>query len=835
MKLLCTQCEAMGFRRITYALDRPDVLAKYTVKLTGDKTNLPVLLSNGNLIESGDVEGGKHYAIWEDPFPKPSYLFAIVAGELVGVHGTHKTPSGREVQLYVYSDKKSADKLDFSLFSLKKSMEWDEAIFGLEYDLDIYNIVATSDFNMGAMENKSLNVFNTAYVLADPATATDYDHQLVLGVVGHEYFHNWTGNRVTVRDWFQLTLKEGLTVLRDQLFTADHTSEAIKRIEDVKTLRARQFAEDAGPMAHQIRPNSYISMDNFYTSTVYNKGAEVIRMFIHLLSFSGFQEAMNTYISRHDGHAVTCDDFRFAMRDTYLELEAKKRGVKVSDLVIDGEDVYDVDQMENWYNQAGTPSVFIEQAFDASSGEYNLKIKQVLPKTPADVEGVDKKPMLIPLKTAFFDAKTGEKLAMKLKKTTTCTASGEASPETVELPIIDGSTLLLLNTFEKEYTFTGLSEKPVLSTLRGFSAPVKLEIKGQTDEDLVFLMEKDDDSFNRWESGARYSSKLIHEIATKPLDQIASTELPESFLKAFKGIISSASEEGKDLSLIAVSLDLPSLQTLMTEIESEIDIDALAAARSVVVNGLSKYIKQEVIDTLNKLRPVSDISKSEKYEFTSEEVGKRALINVLISYVGILAKDDASLAVLLKQHYDQSACMSHRVGPLNALVNIKGPERDAVLEHFYAQAKSTTPFVGDDLTPAEVISSSAALLLDKWFAVQARGDYEGILEDIEALTRSPDFNLTNPNRVRSVLATFGMMNTKWFHEQSGRGYELMANLVIQVDAKNPQIGARLLNPFSVWKKMAGPRKELMRQQLEKIRATENLSPDSFEIVSKYLA
>lgn len=835
MNLLCTQCEAMGFRRITYSLDRPDVLSKYTVKLTSDKTTFPVLLSNGNLIKTGELFNGRHFAIWEDPFPKPSYLFALVAGELVGVHSTHTTTSGKTVNLSVYSDKKSADKLDFSMFSLKKSMEWDESIFGLEYDLDVYNIVATSDFNMGAMENKSLNIFNTAYVLADPSTATDTDHQLVLGVVGHEYFHNWTGNRVTVRDWFQLTLKEGLTVLRDQLFTADHTSEAIKRIEDVKVLRARQFAEDAGPMAHQIRPNSYISMDNFYTSTVYNKGAEVIRMFIHLLSFSGFQEAMKTYIGRHDGNAVTCDDFRFAMRDTYLQLEAQKRGINVKDLIVDGEEVYDFDQMENWYNQAGTPNVFIQQEFNQEKGEYTLKIKQVLPKTPADVEGIEKKPMLIPLKTAFFDSKSGEKLIMKLKKSTTCSATGDGSAEFVDLPIVDGSSLLLLNKFEKEYTFINLSEKPVLSVLRGFSAPVKLEIEGQTDEDLVFLMEKDDDSFNRWESGARYSSKLIHDLSSKTLDEIENYSLPDSFLNAFKGIISTSLLPGKDLSLIAVSLDLPSIQTLMTEIDDNIDIDTLSAARSKVVNLLANALKVDILTTLNALRPISEDYKSEKYQFTSEDVGKRGLINVLISYVGVLASSDASLISLLKNYYDISSCMSHRIGPLNALASLPSKEKDEVLAHFFNQSKSVTPFIGEDITHSEIISSSAALLLDKWFAIQSRADYDGVLEDIVKLTQSPDFKFTNPNRVRSVIATFGMTNSKWFHEKSGRGYSLLADLIIKVDKINPQIAARLLNPFSIWRKMKSDRMKLMQLQLERIKSSGELSPDSFEIVSKYLA
>eukprot|EP01038_Epipyxis_sp_PR26KG_P014745 gene14745-19820_t len=497
--LLCTQCEAMGYRRISYHLDRPDVLSKYTVYMEGDKAKYPLLLSNGNKIAEGNLsDNNKHWAIWEDPFPKPSYLFALVAGDLGSIHSTYTTTSGRVVKCGIYSDKENVDRLEHAMYSLKQSMKWDEDTFGLECDLDIYNIVATNDFNMGAMENKGLNIFNSAYVLADPNTATDADFENILGVIGHEYFHNWSGNRVTVRDWFQLTLKEGLTVFRDQWFSSDMTSHAVKRIEDVRGLRSRQFAEDGGPMAHPIRPESYISMDNFYTGTVYSKGAEVVGLYRTILGVDGFKKGLRLYFDRFDGTAVTCDDFRIAMQDA--------NGINL-------------EQMERWYSQAGTPVVTVTEVYDSDSNTYTLKLQQYTPTTPGPNQNQnDKKPLLIPIVIGLLDSIT--------KK-----------------DIFPSKTLLLTES-EQEFIFPNCNNKPILSILRDFSAPVKLIRPQQTDDELLFLMSYDSDSFNQWDAANRYYTNIIlstsEKYATSNGDIGDDVLVPNNFIEAIRTILQSA-------------------------------------------------------------------------------------------------------------------------------------------------------------------------------------------------------------------------------------------------------------------------------------------------------
>lgn len=491
--MLCTQCEAMGFRRITYSQDRPDVLTKFTVHMEADKVTFPLLLSNGNILESGDSENGKHWALWQDPYPKPTYLFALVAADgLACLHDTYITTSGRNVNLGIYSEKENGDKLAHAMYSLKKSMQWDEDTFGLECDLNIYNVVATDDFNMGAMENKGLNIFNSAYVLANPKTATDTDYERILGVIGHEYFHNWSGNRVTVRDWFQLTLKEGLTVMRDQWFSADETSHAVKRIEDVRVLRAAQFKEDQGPMSHPIRPESYISMDNFYTSTVYNKGAEVVRIYKTLLGESGFKKGLKLYFQRHDGSAVTCDDFRAAMADA---------------------NSVDLSQLDLWYSQAGTPILSVSESYDERSKKYKLTLKQRTPATPGQ-PAESKKPLLMPVVVGLLSRKTGKEL----------------------LP----STVLQFTKAEQEFVFDNIPETPILSLLKDFSVPVKVELE-QTDDDLTFLMAHDTDAFTKWNAADKLSSSVILSLTQlNSLSDIKSALLPDKYVNAARSLLQDA-------------------------------------------------------------------------------------------------------------------------------------------------------------------------------------------------------------------------------------------------------------------------------------------------------
>ena len=569
----CTQCEAEGFRRITWFLDRPDVMTKYRVRLEAEKAKYPVLLSNGNRVEAGELNEGRHYAVWVDPFMKPSYLFALVAGDLGFVQGSFTTMAGREVDLFVYSEHGNEDKLTYALDCLKSSMKWDEEKFGREYDLDIYNIVAVGDFNMGAMENKSLNIFNTAYVLARPDTATDFDYERIDGVIAHEYFHNWTGNRVTCRDWFQLTLKEGLTVFRDQLYSADQTSAAVKRIEDVKVLRAFQFPEDAGPMSHSIRPDSYIAMDNFYTSTVYSKGAEVIRMYFTLLGEQGFRKGMDLYFERHDGQAVTCDDFRAAMA------EANSR---------------DFAQFENWYLQSGTPVVDVSADWCDDEKRYTLSFKQSCPDTPGQSK---KQAFHIPISMGLL---------------------GSDGSELVEPQILE------LTEWEHSFTFEGLSCQPVPSLLRGFSAPVKLNFEW-TDEQLAFLMAHDSDSFQRWEAGQKLYTKVILSM----VDQLRSDgalSMNPFVSEAFCAILTS---EGMDYSLQAYALTLPDESTLAEEMEV-VHPDELHKCRRFLIKALASEWRQELEELYEKLAPHAPFVHS------PSEAGRRRLRNLCLSYLSSL-------------------------------------------------------------------------------------------------------------------------------------------------------------------------------------------------------
>lgn len=764
--LLCTQCEAMGFRRIAFHLDRPDILTIYTVRLEGDKALYPILLSNGNMVAAGDLGGNKHYTVWEDPFPKPSYLFALVAGDLGSIHDEYTTASGRRVKLGIFSDKENAGKLGHAMYSIKESMRWDEEVFGLECDLDVYNIVATNDFNMGAMENKGLNIFNSAYVLADSLTATDNDYERILGVIGHEYFHNWTGNRVTVRDWFQLTLKEGLTVFRDQWFSSDKTSHAVKRIEDVRILRGRQFAEDQGPMAHPIRPESYISMDNFYTGTVYIKGAEVVRLYRTLLGEEGFKKGMRLYFQRHDGGAVTCDDFRLAMQDA---------------------NNFDLTQFERWYSQAGTPIVdVVDEVYDARKLTYSITFAQHIPSTPGQ-DTKDKLPLLIPVVVGLLNSANGEEIVP--------------------------STVLQFKDAEQTFTFDNIPVKPIPSLLRDFSAPIRLNYKNYNDDTLAFLMTHDTDSFNRWDAGNKLSTNLILSLTKlSNIDAIKNTPLNENYINAFRSILTSCrSDSASDMSLVAYALQLPDEITLSQEMDV-IDVDKLHAARDHVKHQLIKNLHSEFLE----LYQASAASKNE-YIFSPSEVGRRRLRNTCLDY--LTSSDDSTVInmgiKLAKEQFDSANCMTDKISALGCLISFESKETVEATSKFYNDA------------------SGDALVLNKWFAIQAMADNPDILNKVKQLKSHPDFVVTNPNRARSLISTFAG-NMPHFHNKNGSGYQFIADCIIEIDRLNPQVAARLASSFSQWKRYDEQRQEQMKTELLRIKNTVNLSKDTFEVVTRCL-
>ena len=588
--MYCTQCEAEGFRRITWFLDRPDVMTTFLVRIEADADAFPVLLSNGNRIEAGRLDGGRHYSVWEDPFPKPSYLFALVAGDLGSIESRFTTRNGREVALHIYTEHRNVDQLDYAMEALKRSMTWDEEVFRLEYDLDIFNIVAVGDFNMGAMENKSLNIFNTGYVLARPEIATDGDYEGIEGVIGHEYFHNWTGNRVTCRDWFQLTLKEGLTVFRDQQFSADMGSAPVKRIEDVKILRAAQFREDSGPMAHPIRPESYVAMDNFYTVTVYNKGAEVIRMIHTLVGVEGFRKGMDLYFQRHDGQAVTCDDFRAAMADA--------NGM-------------DLSQFERWYLQAGTPTLKVTEQWDEAAGRLELTLQQHTDATPGQAE---KLPFHIPVAVGLM-AEDGREL----------------SPTRV----------LELREACQTFTFEGLAARPVASVLRGFSAPVQVDYE-QSDADLAVLFAFDTDSFNRWDAGQRLATRALLQMV-REVQQGAGPKLPDSLKQAYATVLADA---GLDPSLKSYALRLPDESTLGAAMEV-LDPDAVHQARKVAVRELAAHLSQPLAELYDRLQDEGP------YRPEAEAIGRRRMRNLCMAYLSSL-EDEAGAKRAVQQYRQAS-------------------------------------------------------------------------------------------------------------------------------------------------------------------------------------
>ena len=774
-----TQCEAEGFRRITYFLDRPDVMATYTVTLRADKAAYPVLLSNGNLLEEGDLPDGRHFARWEDPFRKPSYLFALVAGKLVKLEERVRSGSGKEKLLQVWVEPHDLDKTRHAMDSLINSIRWDEQRFGLELDLDRFMIVAVGDFNMGAMENKGLNIFNTKYVLANPETATDTDFANIEAVVGHEYFHNWTGNRVTCRDWFQLSLKEGLTVFRDQEFSADmaggatdEAARATKRIEDVRVLRQMQFAEDAGPMAHPVRPESYVEINNFYTMTVYEKGSEVVRMYQTLFGRDGFRRGMDLYFKRHDGQAVTCDDFRHALAD------ANGR---------------DLAQFERWYSQAGTPRVTVSTHYDAAQHRYRVTLTQGYGDAAPAARETQKGPLLIPFALGLIGA-NGADLPLRLE--------GEAAAQ--------GTTRVLEFTqTEQTFTFVDVAEKPLPSLLRNFSAPVIVDYDYSAEE-LAFLLAHDSDPFNRWEAGQRLATRELLGLAARAATG-ASLQLDDSVVNAFARVLT---DETLSPAFRELALMLPS-ETYLAEQMPESNPAAVHTARQFVRRRLAEALKNDWLAIYERHQTPGD------YEATPEAGGHRALKNLALAYLAELA-DPADAVRLASAQYDAANNMTDRAAALSALLTTAaagdGHRAQEALEDFYRRFEKEP------------------LVIDKWFALQAtqRGSAQRpVIDIVRALMSHPAFNLKNPNRARSLIFSFCAANPAQFHAEDGSGYAFWADQVIALDALNPQVAARLARSLELWRRFTPALREKMRSALEKV-AAQVKSRDVREIVEKAL-
>ncbi|CAL5000506.1 unnamed protein product [Urochloa decumbens] len=767
----CTQCEAEGFRKITYFQDRPDVMAKYTCRIEADKTLYPVLLSNGNLIEQGDLEGGKHYALWEDPFKKPSYLFALVAGQLGCREDSFVTCSGRNVTLRIWTPAQDLPKTAHAMYSLKAAMKWDEEVFGLEYDLDLFNIVVVPDFNMGAMENKSLNIFQSRLVLASPETATDGDYAAILGVVGHEYFHNWTGNRVTCRDWFQLTLKEGLTVFRDQEFSSDLGCRTVKRIADVSKLRIYQFPQDAGPMAHPIRPHSYIKMDNFYTVTVYEKGAEVVRMYKTMFGASGFRKGMDLYFQRHDGQAVTCEDFYAAMCDA--------NNAQLPNFL-------------QWYSQAGTPTVKVASSYDPSSQTFSLKLSQEVPPTPGQPA---KEPMFIPVAVGLVDS-TGQDMPL----------TSVYSDGILQTLSSDGqpvfTTVLQFKKKEEEFIFKNVPEKPVPSLLRGYSAPVRLD-SDLSESDLFFLLANDSDEFNRWEAGQVLARKLMLSLVAD-FQQQKTLVLNPKFVDGLRSILRNSS---LDKEFIAKAITLPGQGEIM-DMMAVADPDAVHAVRNFIKKELALQLKDDLLAAVTSNR------SSEAYTFNHDSMARRALKNTCLAYLASL--DEADVTELALLEYKTATNMTEQFAALAALSQNPGQVRDDALLDFYNQWQDEY------------------LVVSKWFALQATSDIPGNVVNVQKLLSHPAFDMRNPNKVYSLIGGFCGSPVN-FHAKDGSGYKFLGEVVLQLDKINPQVASRMVSAFSRWRRYDETRQALAKAQLEMIVSANGLSENVYEIASKSLA
>jgi len=759
--IFCTQCEAEGFRRITYFPDRPDVLAVYTTRIEAAKDKLPVLLSNGNLVEQGGLPGGRHFAVWHDPFPKPCYLFALVAGDLGMIEDGFVTMSGRRIALRIYVEHGNESRALYAMDSLKRAMRWDEEAYGREYDLDIFMIVAVSAFNFGAMENKGLNIFNDKVLLASAETATDDDFARIESVVAHEYFHNWTGNRITCRDWFQLSLKEGLTVFRDQSFSADMRSPAVRRIGDVGALRLRQFQEDAGPLAHPVQPQSYIAIDNFYTATVYEKGAEVIGMLKTLAGEEGYRKATDLYFARHDGQAATVEDWVRCFEDS---------GGR------------DLKQFRLWYAQAGTPVVEATGEYDGQRKTYALTLRQSLAPTPGQA---DKKPMHLPVRLGLLGH------------------DGRALPLTLEGENATGpdERVLELTAGEQRFVFVDIDEPPLLSIGRRFSAPAlyktTIDRRGR-----AALMVRDRDAFNRWEAGQTLAREVMMEMAQAALSGREAT--PDSILLDAMGEVLARADDDR---AFAAQMLTPPLECEIALAMQPADPGAIHAARIGLIRGVAQAHRgalERIYDLLDEKGP---------FHPDAESAGRRALRNASLRY--LTAADDGESAGRAHAHYRSASNMTDMIAGLAQLCRMDSPLREQALAHFHAR------FQND------------ALVLDKWFGLQAGSPLPATIARVRALMRHPGFDIKNPNRVRALVGAFSGNHLR-FHEANGEGYALVGETLRTLDAINPQVAARMAGTFENWRRYDSKRQALMRAELEAMLAMPDRSSNLFEVATKVL-
>ncbi len=751
----CTQCEAEGFRRITYYLDRPDVLAKYTTKVIADKATYPYLLSNGNRIAQGEAENGRHWVQWQDPHPKPAYLFALVAGDFDVLRDKYTTMSGRNVDLEIFVDKGNLDRAGHAMTSLINSMKWDEERFGLEYDLDIYMIVAVDFFNMGAMENKGLNIFNSKFVLANDQTATDRDYLGIEAVIGHEYFHNWTGNRVTCRDWFQLSLKEGLTVFRDQEFSSDLSSRAVNRIDNVRIIRGPQFAEDASPMSHPIRPDKVIEMNNFYTLTVYEKGSEVIRMYHTLLGEEGFQKGMKLYFERHDGTAATCEDFVSAMEDA--------TGV-------------DLKQFRLWYSQSGTPTLRVNSEYNAEAKTYALTVEQF---TEATQDQAEKQALHIPFDIELYGSK------------------GQVIPL-----IINGESVhnvLDIKQDKQTFVFENVAEQPVPSLLREFSAPVKLEYD-YSDAELIFLMKHATNDFARWDASQMLLAKYIRQNVTN-VQTGSEVQLSEDLIDAFRGVLL---DENLEPAFIAQVFSLPSINEI-TGWYKQIDVDAVDTVLNSITVSLSAALEDELSATYHTL-------KQAEYTIDHAAIGKRALRNQCLQFLAHTDKGNT----LVKAQYEAANNMTDTIAAMSAANSAQLECREELMADYSDKWKHD------------------GLVMDKWFALQGTNPAEDALEKVKATMNHEAFSLKNPNRTRSLIGSFLAANPVRFHDKSGSGYQFAGEILRQLNDSNPQVASRMIDPLLKFRKYDEARQAMIRAELEKLKAMDNLAKDLFEKVTKAL-
>ncbi|MQC32114.1 aminopeptidase N [Vibrio parahaemolyticus] len=751
----CTQCEAEGFRRITYYLDRPDVLAKYTTKSIADKATYPYLLSNGNRIAQGEAENGRHWVQWQDPHPKPAYLFALVAGDFDVLRDKYTTMSGRNVDLEIFVDKGNLDRAGHAMTSLINSMKWDEERFGLEYDLDIYMIVAVDFFNMGAMENKGLNIFNSKFVLANDQTATDRDYLGIEAVIGHEYFHNWTGNRVTCRDWFQLSLKEGLTVFRDQEFSSDLGSRAVNRIDNVRIIRGPQFAEDASPMSHPIRPDKVIEMNNFYTLTVYEKGSEVIRMYHTLLGEEGFQKGMKLYFERHDGTAATCEDFVSAMEDA--------TGV-------------DLKQFRLWYSQSGTPTLRVNSEYNAEAKTYALTVEQF---TEATQDQAEKQALHIPFDIELYDSK------------------GQIIPL-----IINGESVhnvLDIKQDKQTFVFENVADQPVPSLLREFSAPVKLEYD-YSDAELIFLMKHATNDFARWDASQMLLAKYIRQNVNN-VQTGSEVQLSEDLIDAFRGVLL---DENLEPAFIAQVFSLPSINEI-TGWYKQIDVDAVDTVLNSITVSLSAAFEDELSATYHTL-------KQAEYTIDHAAIGKRALRNQCLQFLAHTDKGNT----LVKAQYEAANNMTDTIAAMSAANSAQLECREELMADYSDKWKHD------------------GLVMDKWFALQGTNPAEDALEKVKATMNHEAFSLKNPNRTRSLIGSFLAANPVRFHDKSGSGYQFAGEILRQLNDSNPQVASRMIDPLLKFRKYDEARQAMIRAELEKLKAMDNLAKDLFEKVTKAL-